>query len=128
MRLQRSSSALMKPRSNIALCATSGASPTKVEKLLADVGEQRLVLEKFGRQAVHLERAVRHVALGIEIVVKGVAGRKAVDQFDAADLDQPIALIGIEPGGFGVEHDLAHALPSYPIRRPGKAATARRMP
>ena len=33
------------------------------EKLLADVGEQRLVLEKLGRQAVHLERLVRHIAL-----------------------------------------------------------------
>jgi hypothetical protein len=37
-----------------------------------------------------------------------LAGRKAIDEFDAADLDQAIALEGIEPGGFGIEYDLAH--------------------
>ena len=70
------------------------------EQLLADVGEQRLVLEELGREPVHLERAVRHVALGIEIAVKHLAGRKAIDQLDAADLHQPVALIGIEARWF----------------------------
>jgi len=31
-----------------------------------------------------------------------------VEQFDAADLDQPIAAEGIKAGGFGVDNDLAH--------------------
>ncbi len=73
---------------------------------------------------MHLERAVRHVAFRIEIAVEAVAGRKPVDQLDAADLDQPVALIGIEPGGFGVEHDLAHAgvLSDSPSRQAGNRA------
>ena len=57
---------------------------------------------------MHLEGLGRHVAFRIEIAVERLAGRKAVDQLDAADLDQPMPLIGIEAGGFGVEHDLAH--------------------
>ena len=59
-------------------------------------------------QAVNLERRFRHVAFRIEVAVKRLAGRKAVDQLDAADLDQAIALEGIKPGGFGIENDLAH--------------------
>ena len=38
-----------------------------------------------------LNAAVRHVAFRIEIAVERVAGRKTVDQLDAADLDQPVA-------------------------------------
>jgi hypothetical protein len=30
-----------------------------------------------------------------------------VDQLDGRDLDQAVALIGVEAGGFGVEDDLA---------------------
>jgi hypothetical protein len=37
-----------------------------------------------------------------------LAGREPVEEFDAADFDDPIALDGIEAGGLGVEHDLAH--------------------
>ena len=48
--LARSSSALRKPRSNIALCATSGASPMNAEQLVDDLGEQRLVLEELARR------------------------------------------------------------------------------
>ena len=55
-----------------------------------------------------LKGRLRHVAFRIEVAVKRLAGREAVDELDAADLDQPIALKGIEPGGFGIEHDLAH--------------------
>ena len=111
------------------------------EKLLAHVGEQRLVLEELGRQAVHLERAVRHLAFGVEVVVEAIAGRKPVHQLDTADLDQPVALVGVEAGGLGVEHDLAHAVvlrclrtgaasagPGLPDSPPRQAATARKIP
>ena len=77
----------------------------------------------------------RHVTLGIEIAVEALAGGKAVDEFDAADLDQPMTLGGIEAGGLGVEYDLAHqvalrsagssAVPR--LRRIGSVATFRRM-
>ena len=39
-----------------------------------------------------------------------LAGGETIDQFDAADLDHPIALNGIKPGGLGIENDLAHVL------------------
>ena len=105
---QRSSSALRKPRSNVALWVTSGASPMKARKSSHDLGEERLVLEEVGRQAVHRERLGRHVALRIEIAVEVWPVGNAVEQLDAADLDQPMPLVGIEAGGLGIEHDLAH--------------------
>jgi hypothetical protein len=51
----------------------------------------------------------RHVALGIEIAVEGLAGWNPVDQLDAADLDQPMTLKGIDSGRLRIEHDFAHA-------------------
>ena len=62
----RSSSALRKPRSNKALCATSGASPMNADQFLGDLGEERLVLEKLDRQAMDRDRLRRHVALRID--------------------------------------------------------------
>ena len=58
-----------------------------------------------------MKRLFRHVAFRIEVAMKGLAGREAIDEFDAADLDQTIALEGIKPGGLGVENDLAHLIP-----------------
>ena len=46
------------------------------EELVGDLGEQRLVLEELGRQAVHREGLGRHVALGIEVAVERRAGRE----------------------------------------------------
>src|SRR5262245_36935920 len=53
-----------------------------------------------------------HVALGIDVGMKRGARRNAVDQLDAADLDNAVATERIEAGGFGIENDLAHYLSS----------------
>ena len=60
------------------------------------------------RQAMHLERLARHVALGIDVAMERLAGRHAVEDLDAADLDKPIAAQRIEPGRFGIENYFAH--------------------
>src|SRR5881227_3708166 len=80
----------------------------ELDELLDDLREARLLLEKLGRQAVHRKGLGRHVALGIDVTVEGRAGGNAVEQLDAADLDQPMTLVRIEAGGLGVEHDFAH--------------------
>src|SRR5207244_10593423 len=78
------------------------------QNLVGGLGERRLVLEELRREPVHLERRGRHVALGIDVAVKGAAGRNAVIELDAADRDHPIPLQRVEAGGLGIEHDLAH--------------------
>src|SRR5579863_1338161 len=82
----------------------------KSHELFRFVGEQRLVVEKLAGQAVNLERLLRHVALRIEVTVKGLAGREAIDEFNAANFDQAIPLHGIKSSGLGVKNDLAHAI------------------
>ena len=89
----------------------------KAEEVVSDLGKCRLVAQEFGREAMDRERLGRHGALGIDVAVKGVAGREAVVELDATDLDQAIALIRIEPGGLGVEHDLAHQIPAVLVFR-----------
>ncbi len=94
------------------------------EELVDHRGEERLVGEELGGQAVDVERLDRHVAFGIEIDVEGLPGRDAVEYLDAADLHQPVAGERVEARGLGVEHDLTHrdvpsaALPAaFPPRR-----------
>ena len=97
--------------SNEALWITSGASPMKARNSSTMSANSGLSVRNR-REPVHLEGLVRHVALRIEVAVKHLAGRHAVEQLDAADLDQPIAAQRIEAGGFGVENDFAHGVSS----------------
>jgi len=74
------------------------------------VGERRelgLVAQEVGGQAVDLERILVALALGVEVDVKIVAGELAVEQLDAAELDDAVAVLRGKAGGFGVEDDLA---------------------
>ena len=63
---------------------------------------------------VSLEGAVngfgigRHVALGIDEGVEGLAARYVVDELDRAELDHAVTLGVVDAGGFGVENDLTH--------------------
>ena len=80
----------------------------ELQELLHDFREQRLAGEKFAGQAVHGKRFRRHVALGIDVAVKRLPRRHAVEDLDAADFDEPVAAQRIEAGGFGIENDFAH--------------------
>src|SRR5262249_43680186 len=79
------------------------------DQVLDDLGEKRLVLEKLARQAVDGDGLGRHVALGIDVAMKGLSARNAIDELDAAELHQSMALEGIKPRRFGIEHDFAHS-------------------
>jgi hypothetical protein len=56
--------------------------------------------------------------------VKGYPGGHAIEDFDAADLDQPIAAQRIKAGGFGIENDFAHRCSAVKKRRIRAAAAA----
>ena len=56
--------------------------------------------------------ALGHIALGIEIPVPENAGGDVVDQLDAGELDDAVAVLGVEPGRLGVENKFAHSAPS----------------
>ena len=57
---------------------------------------------------MHGERAVLDLALGIQVAMKGAPARAAVDELDAADLDDAMIELGLQARGLRVEHDLSH--------------------
>ena len=67
------------------------------QEIVDDVGKARLVLQERRRQPVDGEGFRRHLALRVEIAVEGRAGRDPVEQLDAAELDQAMALVGSRP-------------------------------
>ena len=81
----------------------------ELQELLGDLGKARLAGELVERDAVHGRGAGVDLALGIQVFVEVPAGGAAVHHLDAADLDDAMAALGLEAGGFGVEYDLSQA-------------------
>src|ERR1700756_4891446 len=63
----------------------------KSDELLNRLGKQRLGREKFTGETGHGKGLRRHIALGIEIAMEGLARRHAVEDLDTADLHEAIA-------------------------------------
>ena len=80
----------------------------EVHELRGDLGEARLAREALAAEAVHRERARVDVAVGVQVAVEMPAGELAVDDLDAADLDDAVPVGEFEARGLGVEDDLAH--------------------
>jgi len=49
--------------------------------------------------------------------VEVILGGAAVEDLDAAELDDAVAEPGVQAGGFGVEHDAAHQAKPNPAGR-----------
>ena len=79
------------------------------DEFRGDLREFRLVLEVVPGHPVHFGRAGVDLALGVETEMDGAAGRAAVGDLERGELDDPVALLGVEPRGLGVDDDLAHA-------------------
>ena len=86
----------------------SSAPLMKLHQLVDDLGKARLAGEVGERQAVHGARALVDLALGVQVAVEMTAARAAIEQLDAADLDDAVAARGLEAGGFGIQYDLTH--------------------
>ncbi len=80
----------------------------KVEQIFDSIFEIGLVLKEPIAEPMNLLGNAWHCHARIEIGVIGVAGFNAVDQFDATDLDDPVALFRIKSGGLGIENDFTH--------------------
>ena len=75
---------------------------------VGDRGKGRMPGEEFGVQPMHHHGVGRDIALGVDIAVQLTPGRHMMKQFEAGDLDDPVPVLRVKPGGFRVDHDLAH--------------------
>ena len=82
----------------------------ELQKFVDDFVEQRFRCQKFARQAVHRKGFGGHVPFWVDVDVKALPRRHAVENLDAADFHQAVAAKGIKAGRFGVEDDFAHVL------------------
>ena len=95
--------------SNGALWMMSSAPSQVGQQFVGNLRELGFVAQELVADAVHLERVFVAVALRVDVVVQVVAGELAVEQLHATDLDDAVAVVGRQAGGFGVEdNDLAH--------------------
>ncbi len=71
------------------------------------VGELGLVGQELDRHPVHRLGARLDVAFGVDVAMEGAPRGDEVVEFHTGQLDQPVARTEVEPGGLGVEDDLA---------------------
>ena len=57
---------------------------------------------------MNINGTLRHFAFRVHISVKGFAGNRTAHHFHPADLNDSMALIEPEPGGFQVKNNLPH--------------------
>ncbi len=81
----------------------------ELEHVVGELMKARLGGQELDGQPVHLVRRVRHVAIGVDMAVPHASGRDAVDQLDAADLDDAMSGPRVETRGFRIENDLAQS-------------------
>lgn len=80
----------------------------EVEELLGFLRKARLIRQEQVGKPVYFLRLERHVAFGIEIGVEMPASLDAIKNFDAADLNHPVAACRIQARGLSVENDFPH--------------------
>ena len=85
-----------------------GRVADKVQKGVGNLGEQGVSRQEFDRQTMHVEGLDRHVAVGIDVLMIGVAGGDMIDQFDAADFNDAMAVQGIKPRRFRIQYHFPH--------------------
>ncbi len=85
-----------------------GVIGDEVDESLRHLGEFGFVGQEFVAQAMHLEGALGHAAFGVDVDVEGLAGGQVVEQLQRADLDDAVAVFGVETGGFRIQDDLTH--------------------
>jgi hypothetical protein len=57
---------------------------------------------------VYGQRPFIDLALRIEIQMQAVSGEPPVNDFDTANLNHPVAIIGLKAGGFRIQYYLTH--------------------
>ena len=77
--------------------------------------------------SVHGEGFRRHVALPIDVPVKGLPGQLAIDNLDAADFDQSVGTQRVKDGGFGIEKAFRACLSGRGAALSGEICLARRL-
>ena len=80
----------------------------ELQKLIGDLREDRLVLQKRIAQSVNRLGFARHVALGIDKAVVGFSRGNVIEQLNSADFHKAVALQGIKPGCFRIEYNFSH--------------------
>src|SRR5258708_7435415 len=83
------------------------------QKFIHDRGKGRMLGEELRRQPMDGIGLLRHLAFGIDVAVKDAPARHVIDELDAADLDDAMAVGGVESRRLSIEHDLTHVAPIF---------------
>ena len=87
-------------------------TPYKSEELVRNTGKKWLVGQKGIAEAMDTLSVGIHFALRIEVIVEAAPGQAPVHHLQTTDLDQAMALRGINSRRFSIENNLSHIFAS----------------
>ena len=79
-----------------------------LQQIIDDLGEPRCDLQIFTADAVNALGPLVDITIRVQKAMKFAPRQSAVNEFDATDFDNAVALGRREAGGFRVEDDLSH--------------------
>ncbi len=79
----------------------------KIENLIGFVFKRRFVGQKFVGNAMHFNRALIDFTVRIKILMQRTPSGPPIDNFNAANFDNAMALFRFKTGGFGIENNLS---------------------
>jgi hypothetical protein len=85
-----------------------GRVADELDQLVRDLRKPGLVTQELLADPMDAERSLRHVAVGVQVILLLAPGRDLVHQLQAGDFHDPVAFGRFESGGLGVENDLTH--------------------
>jgi hypothetical protein len=82
--------------------------PDELQETIRNLREDGIICEKCFRQSVDGERFIRHVSLGINVLMIGVSSRNVVIQLDTSNFHQSVSRAWVEPGRFRIKDNFTH--------------------
>jgi hypothetical protein len=80
--------------------------PDEVQELVSHIGKAWLISEKFIGDAMNPDRFFVDEPIRLQVNMESPVGGPPVQQFEAADLDDPMPLDGIKARRFSIQDDL----------------------
>ena len=82
----------------------------ELHEFINNPGEIWFISKKLVCDPMHVDGFLINLSLRIDIHMKRLVGQSTVDQLDATDFDDAVAIFWIEAGGFGIKNYLSHVV------------------
>src|SRR5690554_2852360 len=83
----------------------------KIQKFIGDSRKHRFIGQHFIADTVYLKSPRIDFALRVDVLMVMTTGETAINELDATNFNDPMALRGLKTRCFSIQYNLTHLLP-----------------